>query len=322
MKVGVWIPCYRRWTDRDAVLRLARDAEALGFGSLWVQDHIVAPLGDADAQPVDLLPSWLEPDDYGNERFSAVEYYGEENWWLDPYVLWGFLAAATTTCELASNVIVLPYRNPLVQAKMLGTLDVLSGGRMVLGVGVGHVPGEFDVLGVPYGERGRLTDEYLQVMTTLLEHEETSFEGKTIRFPMVRNLIQPVQRPRPPFLIGGTSRRAVRRTVDLGDGWLPAHLLPSQLGPGLEYLAEYASSQGKAVPPVSAVIVVGITEPGQSPPAGSRRTFRTVEETAQLIREYAAIGVVRLAVDVPNPNLPVTLRQYELLADAVRLAET
>ncbi|HZQ26229.1 MAG TPA: TIGR03619 family F420-dependent LLM class oxidoreductase [Acidimicrobiales bacterium] len=319
MNVGVWIPCYRRWTDRAAVLRLAREAEAMGFGSLWVQDHIVAPLGDADEQPVDLLHSWLEPDDYGNQRFSAVEYYGEENWWLDPYVLWGFLAAATETCELASNVIVLPYRNPVVQAKMLGTLDVLSGGRMVLGVGVGHVPGEFDVLDVPYKERGHLTDEYLQVMAALLENEEVSFEGKTIRFPMVRNLVQPVQRPRPPFLVGGTGKKSIRRAVDLGDGWLPAHVLPHQLGPAFDYLAEYAGQQGKPVPPVSVVSVVGITEPGQSPPSGSRRRFRTVAETAALIAGYAELGVVRLAVDVPNPNLDVTLRQYELLAEAMRM---
>ena len=93
MIVGVWIPCYKRWVGREAVRCLGTEAEQLGFGSLWVQDHLVAPIGSADEQPVDLLPGWLEPDDYGNQRFSApVEYYGEENWWLDPYVVWGFLA--------------------------------------------------------------------------------------------------------------------------------------------------------------------------------------------------------------------------------------
>lgn len=320
MKVGVWIPCYRRWVARDAVLRLATEAEQMGFGSLWVQDHLVAPLGDADSQPVDLLPSWLDPDDYGNERFSAVEYYGGENWWLDPFALWGFLAGVTTTCELGSNVIVLPYRNPIVQAKMLGTLDVLSGGRMLFGVGVGHVPGEFASLGVRYEDRGRLTDEYLEVIAALLENDEVSFEGTTIRFGPVRTLVQPVQRPRPPFLIGGTSKKSARRAVDAGDGWIPAHVLPDQLAPGLEYLGEYAEAQGKDVPPVSVVVVWGVTDPRGPAGGSSRRVFRTVEETAEVIRGFADMGVARLAVDVPNPDLSVTLRQYELLAEASALA--
>lgn len=87
-------------------------------------------------------------------EFSAVDYYGAENWWLDPYALWGFLAGCTTRVQLGSSIIVLPYRDPVVQAKMLGTLDVLSCGRMLFGVGVGHVEAEFEALGVPFRERG------------------------------------------------------------------------------------------------------------------------------------------------------------------------
>ena len=320
MNVGVWIPCYRRWVRRSAVRTMATGAESLGFRSLWVQDHLVCPVGDADEQPVDLLPSWLEPDDYGNQRFSAIEYYGEENWWLDPYILWAFLAAVTESCELGSNVVVLPYRPAIVQAKMLGTLDVLSEGRMLFGIGVGHVPGEFEALGVPYKDRGRLTDEYLDVIAALLSEEETSFSGPTVNFPVVRGLVQPPQRPHPPFLIGGTSKRSVRRALERGDGWLPAHLSPESLRPGLDYMAEYASEAGRDPVPVSVVVSWGLEDPEGPPRKGGRRELWSVDRTAETIAAFADMGVARLAVDVPNPNLAVTMRQFELLARAVTKA--
>jgi probable F420-dependent oxidoreductase len=315
MKAGVWIPPYRRWVGPDEVRRMAVAAESLGFGSVWVQDHLVAPAGDADAQPVELQSPWLAPDDYGNETFSAVEYYGESNWWLDPYILWGFLAACTERVELGSDVIVLPYRNPVVQAKMLGTVDVLSKGRVLFGVGVGHVPGEFAALGVPYADRGRLMDEYIDVVNTLLSGEpEVSFAGPTVAFGPVRPLVQPVRRP--PVLVGGASKPAVRRAVDRGDGWIPAHLSPENLAIGMAYLREYAAAAGRPVPPVTLAVVWGLG----SAPGASRRAFRSVAEVTDLIGRYAELGVVRLAVDLPNPSLDVTLAQYELLAQAAAQA--
>lgn len=315
MKVGVWVPCYRRWTGGDEIRRIATSAEGLGFASLWVQDHLVAPTGDSS--PVDLQATWLNPDDYGNESFNAVDYYGEENWWLDPYALWGFLAGVTSSVELASGIIVLPYRDPIVQAKMLGTLDVLSGGRMAFGIGVGHVKAEFDALGVPYRERGRLTDEYIDVMRALLRGEETDFDGPTIKFPAVLPLIEPVQKPYPPFLIGGGSKVAIRRAVDRGDGWLPAHLAPVDLTRGMAYLEEYAASVGRSPVGVSVSMVTRLVDPAAPASAQGRRAALTSDEMQELLGGYAALGVERLAIDLPNPSLTVLLRQMELLADEV-----
>jgi probable F420-dependent oxidoreductase len=314
MKIGVWVPCYRRWVGRAEVQQIARAAEELGFGSLWVQDHIVAPVGDRTEAPVELQASWLSPDDYGNEAFSAVEYYGEENWWLDPYALWGFLAGVTNRVELASCVVVLPYRNPIVQAKMLGTLDVLSEGRMVVGVGVGHVPVEFEALGIPYAERGARTDEYLDVIKEMLVGQPFAFSGRTMQLPQVLPLIESVQRPHPPFLVGGASKAAIRRAVDRGDGWLPAHVAPENLDLGIDYLHEYADSVGKPPVPVSVVLVTRIADPDDPRgPQGRRRTL-SESETGQLLAGYAERGVERLAIDLPNPSLGVLLRQMELLA--------
>jgi probable F420-dependent oxidoreductase len=315
LKVGVWIPCYRRWVGGPQVRVLATRAEDLGFASIWVQDHVVAPLGAAGAE-VELQRPWLAPDDYGNESFTAVEYFGEENWWLDPYALWGFLAALTTEVELGSCIIVGPYRDPLVQAKMLGTLDVLSEGRMLFGVGTGHVPGEFEVLGRDYSARGRLMDEYLDVMDGLLTSTSFAHDGETIRFGEVLTLIEPVQKPRPPFLIGGGSKAAVRRAVRRGEGWIPAHVAPEQLRTGIDYLEEFAAAEGRPTPEVSVTLVWGLTDPTAPAPTSARRTFYSVSEAVDLLGRYAELGVSRLAIDLPNPHLDILCRQYELLAEA------
>lgn len=318
MKVGVWIPCYRRWIGGPEVREIAVAAEQLGFASLWVQDHLVAPTGDTS--PIELQAQWLDPDDYGNEQFSAVEYYGEENWWLDPYALWGFLAGITETVELASGIVVLPYRDPVAQAKMLGTLDVLSGGRMVFGIGAGHIRPEFEALGIAYGERGKLTDEYIDVMTTLLSGEEVEFKGRTVRLPPVLPLIEPIQRPRPPFLIGGGSKAAIRRAVNRGDGWLPAHLAPEGLRRGLQYMGQYAEEVHRQPVPVSLSLITRLIDPQAPPAPQGRRVARSADEFGELLAGYAELGVQRLAVDLPNPNMGVLLRQMELLAEVVHRA--
>jgi probable F420-dependent oxidoreductase len=316
VKVGVWMPCYRRWIRGPEVRRIATAAEELGFASLWVQDHLVAPT--QDTSPVELQSAWLNPDVYGNETFSAVEYYGEENWWLDPYALWGFLAGVTEKIELASGIIVLPYRDPIVQAKMLGTLDVLSGGRMTFGLGVGHVEAEFDALNVAYGDRGQLTDEYIDVMRALLRGQETSFEGRTVRMPRVLPLIEPEQKPSPPFLIGGGSKVAIRRAVDRGDGWLPAHVAPEDLARGKAYMDEYADSVGRRPVGISVSMVTRLADPAAPGGPQGRRAALTVDAIHELLGRYADVGVERLAIDLPNPELGVVLRQMELLASAVK----
>lgn len=316
LRVGVWIPCYKPWVRRDEAKALALAAEDLGFGSLWVQDHLVAPVGDFAAAPVERLSTWLSPDDYGNRDYSAVEYYGEENWWLDPYALWGFLAGVTEQIELASCIIVLPYRHPIAQAKMLGTLDVLSGGRMLFGLGSGHVPAEFDVVGADYEHRGPITDEYISVMKALLSHGETSFEGRYVQMPRVRTLIQPVQRPHPPFLVGGNSKRSIRRAVELGEGWLPIHLTPSNLAPGIDYLREYAMNMGRPVPEVAVALRWRLAD-GKRPGPPSRQPILSSEQVAERILEYERLGVTRLAIDLPNPNFEVLLRQMNLLAQVL-----
>lgn len=319
MKVGTWIPPYRAWVRGDEVLRLATAAEDLAFDSLWVQDHLVAPLGGLEETRVEpVRQAWVASEELGGSKeLTAVEYYGAENWWLDPYMLWGFLAGCTKRIQLASCVIVLPYRDPVVQAKMLGTLDVLSNGRMLFGVGVGHVEAEFNAIGVPAAGRGDRTDEYIRLIRQMLQGEEFAFDGRFIQLPKVRPLIKSAQRPSPPILIGGNSRRAARRAVELGDVWLPAGLEPEQLRIGQRYLDEQASERGVPSPGIAVVQTWGLSDPKAPYTGKSLRKFLSLEQAAELLREYADLGVQHLTIDLPNPNERVFTRQMELLAEAL-----
>lgn len=317
MKVGTWIPCYRAWVRGDEVRRLATTAEGLGFDSLWVQDHLVAPLGTLEETRVEPVRQGSDSVEYGNQDFSAVDYYGAENWWLDPYALWGFLAGHTTKVQLGSSIIVLPYRDPIVQAKMLGTLDVLSGGRMLFGVGVGHVEAEFNAIGVPSAKRGARADEYLRLIRQMLQGEEMSFDGEFTRLPMVRPLIKSTQQPSPPMLIGGNSQRAIRRAVELGDGWLPANLEPDKVEVGLRSLQKEAADRGVDCPGISVALTWGLADPDAPYSGNSLRELITVEEASAKLRAYADLGVEHLTIDLPNPNERVLVRQMELLTEAV-----
>ena len=200
VKIGVRVPCYRRWCRAPQIRAIAAAAEELGFASLWVQDHLVAPTGPREEVLVEGISDWMSgpgldlhqghgpaPGRRARRRPTTVqEYYAGDDWWLEPYVTWGYLAALTTRVQLASDIVVVPYRNPLVQAKMLGTLDVLSGGRMILGTGSGHVAAESQALGIDFAARGRMHDEYLRVIRQLLSQEEVTFEGEFFTFGPLR----------------------------------------------------------------------------------------------------------------------------------------
>jgi len=185
-------PCSRP----DGAARVARAAEAAGFDSLWGGEHVVLP----DPR---VPPSPLEPGD----RIT------------DPIVTLAFLAAHTTRIRLGTGIIILPQRNPLVLAKQLATLDVLSGGRLIFGVGVGYLEPEFRALGVRFETRGAVTDEYLAAIRTIWTERRPAHRGRFVAFEGVQAHPQPVQRPLPPIVIGGHTDAAFRRAVEQGHGW-------------------------------------------------------------------------------------------------------
>lgn len=193
------------------IRRIARAADALGFDWLTVSEHILMPQEMADVMGR-RFP----------EALSAV----------------AFLAGATERVKLLPYVLVLPYRNPVVLAKQIATLDFVSGGRFILGTGSGHLQREFEVLNVPFKERGALTDEYLLAMKELWTSAAPSFHGHYVHFDNICFEPKPVQQPHPPILIGGNSRPAMRRAARFGDGWLPWLVTREQLPGCLSYLRD------------------------------------------------------------------------------------
>jgi probable F420-dependent oxidoreductase len=230
--------------------RRARRAEELGFEALWVGDHIALPAGGSDPpeQP----------------RIEAV-------------VALAHLAALTTRIGLGVGVIVLPQRQPVLLAKQLASIDVLSGGRLTVGIGVGYVEAELSALGASLADRAARTDEYLAAMHALWDAPTPSFAGRFVSFDGVLQRPQPIQRPHPPIIIGGQSAATFRRVARSGNGWYGWELTPEQA-------AESIAAIGAAGPRPAALgeVEVSITPPGPI--------------DLDQVRRYADAGVHRLVV--------------------------
>ena len=177
---------------------------------------------------------------YVYERIGDKPYY-------DPFTILSYIAAVTTRIGLGTSVLVLPYHHPMRLAKAAATLDVLSGGRVILGVGVGVIAQELNAMGSPYAERGALTDEAIAIMQALWTQARPSHHGRVYRFSGMAFAPKPLQKPHIPILIGGVSRAAIRRAARLGNGWHPMAMPPEVLRERMRYLEEQAQAAGRIV---------------------------------------------------------------------------
>lgn len=293
MKYGFTLPGRGPMATPDTLAAITKRGEALGYDSVLTGDHIVVPKHIASPYP------------YTEDGAFPGSASGEA---MEQLTLLAFLAGQTRTIRLVTSVIIVPHRNPLVAAKALATLDVLSKGRLVVGVGVGWMQEEFAALGLPpFAERGAVTDEYIRAFKELWTSDTPTFEGKYCRFSDIAFLPKPVQKPHPPIWVGGESRRAMRRTAQLGDGWYPIGSnpqypmgTPEQLAAGIERLAAYARDAGR---PPAALDIIYRTHDYQltkdrHPTGEARRLFTGhAEQIAADIRQYAALGVDYLVLD-------------------------
>ena len=235
MKYGAFLPHLGPLAQRDALTRIkttAQTAEALGFDSVWVADHIITPRQIASRYPYSHNGSFpLDP------RAPLLE----------PLSVLSFVAACTQTIRLGTAVLVLPYRNAIVTAKTLATLDVLSAGRLICGVGVGWMEEEFEILNTPFSERGPLSEESIAVLKELWTNENPSFSGRFHQFDDVGCEPRPVQKPHPPIWIGGHTGPALRRVVQYGDGWPAVVFSPQEFAERVDVLKEKAAKVGRDV---------------------------------------------------------------------------
>ncbi len=214
----------------DNIRTTAQSAEALGYDSVWVGDHIVTPLNIASKYPYTATGAFpLNPQ-------API---------LEPLTVLSFAAACTTKIRLGTAVLVLPHRNAVVTAKTVATLDVLSAGRVILGVGVGWMEEEFQVLNASFADRGPLSDESVAVMKELWTNENPSFSGRFHNFSELRCEPRPVQQPHPPIWLGGHTGPALRRIVEYGDGWAAVVFSPEEFAERLDKLKEKAAKAGR-----------------------------------------------------------------------------
>jgi len=249
----------------DVVAGVARAAEAAGFESLWGGEHVVLP--DPQAPPSPMAP---------HDRI------------LDPVIALTYCAAVTQRVRLGTGIIILPQRNPLVLAKELASLDALSGGRLIFGIGVGYLEPEFRALGAPFEQRGAVADEYLAAMQAIWSQARPAYQGRFVSFADVQAHPQPVQRPHPPIVIGGRTAAAFRRAVQQGHGWYGFALDAEGTARALAGLREAAQ---RYLRPAH----LGELEISVTPGRGTAVDLAGAEA-------FAALGVHRLIL-MPSPRL-------------------
>lgn len=292
MKLGFGITGRGPLTASEAVSAMARKGEEFGFDLVVAPDHILVP------RDIDSIYPYTE----GGEFPGGVS--GEA---IEQLTSLSFMAGQTSRIRLGTSVMIVPHRNPVLTAKMLSTLDMLSQGRVILGVGAGWMREEFEALGLPpFKERGDVTDEYIRVFKELWTSDDPSFDGKYCQFSNISFLPKPVQKPHPPIWIGGESPRALRRAAELGNGWspigsnpqFPLHE-PDQLQAAMGRLAERCRRADRDPSEVEIIYRTHQYRLEDSPNNSSDRPLFTgnAAQIAGDIHRYEEMGVSTLTVD-------------------------
>ena len=291
MKYGFYLPNSGAGVEPNALSDIAKLGDRIGFFCMVMPDHVLQPNQVNSTYPYSLTGDILEAGQSGD---------GE---WPEQITTLAYLAGITDQIKLVTSVMIIPYRNPILTAKMLSTLDMLSKGRLILGAGVGWMEEEFELLDTePFAERGAVTNEYLRAFIELWTSDNPTFEGKYVNFSDITFLPKPVQKPHPPIWIGGQSKPAIRRAAQIGDAWHPvgaipaAPLEPEELAENLALLHNYAEKAGRDPSQIQVSVKAPLYDSNNSD--GSRRRFTgSPDEVRQDVQTYADVGVTHLIFD-------------------------
>ncbi|HEV3348486.1 MAG TPA: LLM class F420-dependent oxidoreductase [Methylomirabilota bacterium] len=313
MHFGVSLPGRGPLATPEVLTKLAEKADSLRYSSIFVTDHVVIPTTSNSTYP------------YSPTGRFATEW---TNGYLEPIAMMGVLVGLTSRVKIGTSVLVVPYRNPVVTAKMLATLDVMSGGRLILGAGVGWMREEFEAVQAPaFEERGRSTDEYLRLMRVMWTKEPAEFTGKYYRLPSVSALPKPRQAGGIPIWVGGHTDAALRRAGELADGWHPIGMRP----PALLHPPEYAQmvkvihgwARKAGRDPKN--ITLSLRVPLELAPrrgawtGGDQPGFRgTAAQVIAHIKAYQALGVSHFVFDLAPSDLRGQLLLMERFVQEVR----
>jgi probable F420-dependent oxidoreductase len=297
MEFGICIPHYGKPIDIPKILDTVRRAEELEFDSIWVTDHILVP------QTLEII--------YRDHM-------------LEPLALLSHVAAITRRVKIGTSVIILPYRNPIVVAKMLATIDQLSAGRLIFGAAVGWMEPEFAALGAPFDERGAFSDECLRLMKALWTQEKVSFEGHYFKFSAMQASPRPLQRPHPPIWVGGNSARARRRVAEYGDGWHATAMPLEDLKAGITDVGEKWTRRERTPEPIFSMripcAIEGVSQDVLHYPArsGRDRLAGSISAIVDRLGTYQELGIRHLALEMSTQSHETTYASLEAFATHIR----
>ena len=283
MKFGVMYANAGPFAFPELMTHLAQTAERVGIESIWTVEHVVIPVGYKSTYPYD--PSGKIP---APEQMPIP----------DPLVALGFAAAVTKTIKLATGILILPQRHPIYVAKEVATLDVLSHGRVILGIGVGWLAEEFEALGIPFEERAARTAEMVRAMRSLWKDEAEPFEGRFYRWGKLESHPKPIQKPGVPIVVGGHTELAARRAARYGDGFFPGVTEDEKLEWLLGVMREECAKIGRD-------------------PATIEVTSGRVAPTPDSVKQLHDLGVARFMVPPPAFDPDGITQGFEQLGNLI-----
>ena len=293
MDIGCHLPTQGPVATREALSRFCREAEARNIASLWVSDHVVFPREKTGQYPGGRFP------------------HAPDTAYLEPVAVLAAAAMMTEKARLGSSVFILGHRHPIVMAKMLTTIDALSQGRLIVGVGVGWWEEELTALGAPYKQRGRHADEALEVFKKLWTEDHPTFDGEFFRFPDLGFQPKPVQKPHPPIWVGGNSPGAFKRVVKYGDGWHATYLQPDELRASLDTLRAAADAAKRPFNTIELSMRCAATK-------GPIKDWR--QPVVDLLGAYKKAGLTHVMLDIRRDSLTEMLESLDVVANEIRPA--
>jgi probable F420-dependent oxidoreductase len=301
MRVGVFLPVSGRAASRKTLMDAAQGAETLGYDSVWAADRLVMPWKIETPYPYSKEETFIVPPDRP---------------FLDTLTCLAFLAGCTEKIQLGMSVMVLPYRHPLHWAKIATTIDQLSSGRLILGVGVGWMEEEFAAMNAPYKERGKVADEQLRLLEQLWTDEHITFHGRYYRVDDIAFNPKPHQQPRLPIWVGGEGKPAQRRAGRYGDAWFPyfVRVTPQKLAAEFDNVRAEAAKAGRNPDDVklACCLPVELTV-DDGPPLDDYLKGSVAQVTARL-KQFIDVGVIHMGLQFMIPHYPERQEQIERFA--------
>jgi probable F420-dependent oxidoreductase len=301
MNVGVFLPVSGRAASRKTLMEAAQQAECLGYDSVWSADRIIIPWEIETTYPYSRSATFIVPPD--RPFFEALTCLA-------------FLAGCTEKLRLGMSVMVLPYRHPLYWAKIAATIDHLSQGRLIMGVGVGWMEEEFKAMNAPFAERGKVADEQLRLLERLWQQEHINFDGRYYQLDDIAFSPKPYQKPRIPIWVGGEGEPAQRRAGAFGDAWFPyfVRITPAELAKRFDNVRRCARAAGRDPDRISLACCLPIEVTAADVPQEPDYLKGSIAQVTEGLTKFKQAGVTHIGLQFMISHWPERKEQIERFA--------